>query len=507
MRLTPLLSSAAALAILVGCSAQTETTSDTSTETTTTVPFDLASLTPPTATRIDKTIEQVGRTRVDPYNWMKDENWQDVMKDPSILREDIRDYLVEENAFTKAGLEEPLQPLVDELFEEMRGRIKEDDQSLPSVDGPFAYLTKFRTGGEYPIFARKPAAETYNEEAEVEILLDGDAMGEGKAYFAFVGLGHSPDHKLVAYAYDDQGSERYDIKFRNIETGEDLPDVVTGTAGNFVWSSNSDAVYWVERDDNGRPVAVHQYKLGSDGASTEIYREADAGFFTGVGKSQSGAYIFIGVGDQVTSEYHYFKADADTPEPKLVAAREVGVEYDIEHWGDQFVITTNADGAVDKKIVTAPVDAPGRENWTDYIAHEAGTLILGVDVLKDHMIRTVRKEGLPSVIITDDRSRAGAALAHRRWREPAVCGSCHRCAGRSGDHGAPGRGGAPRAGRASRGRAFRGWRYGGGRCCASRLSRAAGARPAARGGRGCARRGDDLDPRPVSDGSQSRRPA
>ncbi|MEM7492954.1 MAG: S9 family peptidase, partial [Pseudomonadota bacterium] len=404
MRLTPLLSSAAALAILVGCSAQTETTSDTSTETTTTVPFDLASLTPPTATRIDKTIEQVGRTRVDPYNWMKDENWQDVMKDPSILREDIRDYLVEENAFTKAGLEEPLQPLVDELFEEMRGRIKEDDQSLPSVDGPFAYLTKFRTGGEYPIFARKSAAETYNEEAEVEILLDGDEMGEGKAYFAFGGLGHSPDHKLVAYAYDDQGSERYDIKFRNIETGEDLPDVVTGTAGNFVWSSNSDAVYWVERDDNGRPVAVHQYKLGSDGASTEIYREADAGFFTGVGKSQSGEYIFIGVGDQVTSEYHYFKADADTPEPKLVAAREVGVEYDIEHWGDQFVITTNADGAVDKKIVTAPVDAPGRDNWTDYIAHEAGTLILGVDVLKDHMIRTVRKEGLPSVIITDRES-------------------------------------------------------------------------------------------------------
>ncbi|MEM1036383.1 MAG: S9 family peptidase [Pseudomonadota bacterium] len=407
MRLTPLFSSAAAIALIAGCSAQTETPSDTSevtTETTTTVPFDLASLTIPTANRIDETIEQVGRTRTDPYHWMKDDNWQDVMKDPSILREDIREYLEAENAYTKAGLEEPLQPLVDELFEEMRGRIKEDDQSLPSVDGPYAYLTKFRTGGEYPIFARKPAADTYNEEAEVDILLDGDAMGEGKAYFSFGALGHSPDHKLVGYAYDDQGSERYDIKFRNIETGEDLPDVVTGTAGSFVWSENSDAIFWVERDDNGRPVAVHQYKLGGDGTSTEIYRESDAGFFTGVGKSQSGEYIFIGVGDQVTSEYHYFKADADNPEPKLVAAREVGVEYDIEHWGDRFVITTNADGAVDKKIVTAPLDAPGRENWTDYIAHEAGTLVLGVDVLKDHMIRTVRKEGLPSIIVTDRES-------------------------------------------------------------------------------------------------------
>ncbi|MEO1642623.1 MAG: S9 family peptidase, partial [Pseudomonadota bacterium] len=145
MRLTPLFSSVAALALIAGCGGQSETTSDTSTETTettTTVPFDLASLTPPTATRIDTVIEQVGRTRTDPYHWMKDDNWQDVMKDPTILRQDIRKYLEAENSYTKAGLEEPLQPLVDELFEEMRGRIKEDDQSLPSVDGPYAYLTK-----------------------------------------------------------------------------------------------------------------------------------------------------------------------------------------------------------------------------------------------------------------------------------------------------------------------------------------------------------------------------
>ena len=126
MRLIPLLSSVAAIALITGCSTDTETSTET-TETETIVPFDLASLTPPTATRIDETIEQVGRTRVDPYHWMKDDNWMDVMKDPSILREDIREYLEAEDAYTKAGLEEPLQPLVDELFEEMRGRIKEDD--------------------------------------------------------------------------------------------------------------------------------------------------------------------------------------------------------------------------------------------------------------------------------------------------------------------------------------------------------------------------------------------
>ncbi|GAB5457412.1 MAG: S9 family peptidase [Henriciella sp.] len=357
-------------------------------------------MTPPIAKRELVTIEQVMRTRVDPYNWMKDENWQEVMRDPSVLRADIREYLEAENAFTKAALEAPLEALKTELFEEMRGRIKEDDSSLPTLHGPYAYLVRYRTGGEYPIYARKPAADIYDTSAEDEILLDGDEMGKDLAYFSFGALGESPNHKLIAYAVDDQGSEIYEIRFKDLETGETLPDVVEGTAGSFVWSEASDAVFWVERDENGRPVAVHRYALGSEG-STEIYREPDPGFFTGVGKSQSGEYIFIGVGDQVTSEYHYIKADDPDPEPILIAARDVGVEYSVEHWGDKFIINTNADGAVDKKIVTAPIDNPGRENWQDLVPHNAGTLILGVDVLKDYMIRTERNDGLPRIVVRE----------------------------------------------------------------------------------------------------------
>ncbi len=404
MRITTLLTGAAAAALLSGCTMTTPPTEALDTASETVVEEDAApvaaEITPPMATRIPVTIEQVGRTRVDPYNWMKDENWQDVMQDPTVLREDIREYLEAENAYTKTVLEEPLEALKNELFEEMRGRIKEDDSSLPTVHGPYAYLFRYRTGGEYPIYARKAAEDIYDEEAEDEILLDGDAMGEGLAYFSFGALGESPNHKLIAYAVDDQGSEIYEIRFKNLETGETLPDVVEGTYGSFVWSETSDAIYWVERDENGRPVAVHRYELGGEG-STEIYRESDPGFFTGVGKSQSGEYIFIGVGDQVTSEYHYFKADDPNPQPKLIAARDVGVEYSVEHWGDKFVINTNADDAVDKKIVTAPVDNPGRENWEDLIPYEAGTLILGFDVLKDYMIRTERNQGLPRVVVRE----------------------------------------------------------------------------------------------------------
>ncbi len=403
MRLTSLLASAAATVLIAGCSTtniETEPVRADAPPINAEVEDASVTLTPPVAKRELKTIEQVGRTRVDPYNWMKDDNWQQVMQDPTVLRADIREYLEAENAFTKTKLEDPLDGLKEELFQEMRGRIKEDDSSLPSIDGPYAYLTKFRTGGEYPIIARKAAADIYNGEAEDEILLDGDAMGEGKAYFAFNDVEHSPNHKMIAYAVDEQGSEFYTIRFKNLETGETLPDVIENTYGSFVWGGNSDRIFWVERNDEGRPAAVHMYTLGGDG-STEIYREQDPGFFVGVSESQSGEYIFIGAGSHTTSEVHYFAADAETPELNMIAARETDVEYSVEHWGDQFVITTNADDSVDFKIVTAPVDAPGRENWSDLVPHNPGTLILGMDVLKDHLIRLERNDGLPRIVVRD----------------------------------------------------------------------------------------------------------
>ena len=335
MRLNSLLAGAASLALITGCAtANVETepviadSPPIAEDTTPEVEDASVTLTPPLAKREMKSIEQVGRTRIDPYNWMKDDNWQQVMQDPTVLRADIREYLEAENAFTKAKMEEPLEGLKEELFEEMRGRIKEDDSSLPSIDGPYAYLTRYRTGGEYPIIARKPAAEIYNTEAEDEILLDGDAMGEGKAYFAFNTVAHSPNHNLIAYAVDEQGSEFYTIRFKNLETGEMLEDSIEKTTGSFVWGGNSDCVFWIERDEEGRPSAVHMYKLGSEG-STEIYREADPGFFVGISESQSGDYIFIAAGSHTTSEVHYFDAKADAPELKTIAARETDVEYSV----------------------------------------------------------------------------------------------------------------------------------------------------------------------------------
>ena len=407
MRPSTLLIGAASLAIMAGCNSTANLVTD-PVIADTPPPIDQAedvsvSLTPPIAKRELETIEQVGRTRVDPYHWMKDDNWQQVMQDPTVLRADIREYLEAENAFTTTKLEEPLEGLKEELFQEMRGRIKEDDSSLPSIDGPYAYLTKYRTGGEYPIIARKPAADIYNEDAEVEILLDGDEMGKDKAYFAFNTVAQSPSHDVVAYAVDEQGSEFYTIRFKNVETGEMLPDVIENTYGSFVWGANSDRIFWIERNDEGRPAAVHMYALGGDG-SVEIYSEQDPGLFLSVSESQSGDYIFIGAGSHTTSEVHYFDATATEPELKVIAPRETDVEYSVEHWGDDFVISTNVDGSVDFKIVTAPIETPGRANWSDLVPHEPGTLILGMDALKDHLVRLERYEGLPRIVVRERES-------------------------------------------------------------------------------------------------------
>lgn len=354
---------------------------------------------PPQAKRIPVTIEQVGRLRSDPYQWMKDDHWQAVMQDPSALRSDIRAYLEAENAYTRSALEEPTQHLQAQLFSEMRGRIQEDERSLASIDGPFAYLTRYRTGGEYPIFARKPASDIYNDDAADDVLLDGDDMGAGKAYFSFGEVAHAPHHRFLAFAIDEQGSEFYDIAFKDLETGEILPDRIRDTYGDFVWGAASDRVYWIERNKEGRPSAVHMYVLGSS-KSVEVYREADPGFFLGVDISQSGQFIFIRASNHTTTEYHYFDAADPTPKLHLVAEREPGIEYSVEHWGDRFVILTNRDASVDFKLVTAPVSDPSVGNWHDLVPHSPGTLILDMAPLRDHLIRLERHEGLPRLIIT-----------------------------------------------------------------------------------------------------------
>lgn len=362
--------------------------------------------TPPIAKRDLKTIEQVGRTRVDPYNWMKDENWQMVMRDPSELRSDIREYLEAENAYTKASLESPHEDLCKTLVAEMRGRIKEDDSSVPSIDGPYAYYSRYRTGEEYPVFARRDASAAYDETAEETILFDGAAEGKDKAYFDIGDISHSPDHKLLAYSIDEQGSEYGTIRVRDIATGEDKGVLIETSTGAVVWTKDASAFYWVNRNENGRTDKVYRHALDSH-EDTLIYEEADEGFFVGVSESQSGDIIFITANDHTTSEYHWIGADeTDSTVLTCIAKRERGHEYSVVHHDDAFFIQTNLDDAVDFKIMRAELSGTNTSGWTEIVPHRPGALILGLHSLKDHLVRLERVDGLPEIII---RNRSNGA--------------------------------------------------------------------------------------------------
>lgn len=343
----------------------------------------------------------------DPYDWLRADNWQEVMRKPETLAADIRVHLEAENAYAKIALE-PLQPLKETLVKEMRGRIKEDDASVPAPDGAFVYGTRYRDGGQHPLFVRTPRNSDVDG-GEETILLDGDALAEGKAYFRFGGASHSDDHTLMAWSADDKGSEKYTLRIRDLSTGDDLPDMIEETSGGGVWSADGQSVFYTLLDDNHRPSKVFRHRLGTDPAADElIYEEKDSGFFVGIGRTQSGRFLVIDCHDHQTSEV--WLLDLQAPDAALfcVSKREVGHEYSVEDQGDTLIILTNADGAEDFKIVTAPLSAPGRDTWTDLVAHEPGRLILSHMAFESWLIWLERANGLPRLCYRNSEGAVNA---------------------------------------------------------------------------------------------------
>ncbi|RJG45919.1 S9 family peptidase [Mesorhizobium sp. DCY119] len=340
-----------------------------------------------------------GVTRTDEFAWLRAENWQEVFREPSTLDPAIRDHLNAENAYQSALMEDTVE-LQKRLFQEMKGRIKEDDSSVPMKDGPFAYGSSFKIGGEQPRYFRTP-----RDGGAEEIILDGDAEAEGKPYFRIGGVDHSSDHKRLLWAYDDKGSEFFTLHVRELSDGKDISDQVTDTGGSGVWNASDDGFFYTRLDQNHRPSKIFFHALGDDPANDRlVFEETDPGFFMNVGGSRRNDWIFIGINDHETSEYRLLSMADPHAEPQLVAARETGLQYDLEEGGDIFFILTNADGAKDFKIMTAPVTAPGRANWKELVPHEPGRLILSVLGYQDFMVRLERKEGLPRIVVHDRKT-------------------------------------------------------------------------------------------------------
>ncbi|EAU43327.1 Esterase/lipase/thioesterase, active site:Prolyl oligopeptidase:Prolyl oligopeptidase serine protease [Fulvimarina pelagi HTCC2506] len=352
---------------------------------------------PPTAERLIERDTRHGIARSDEYAWLRAANWQDVFKDTSVLDPSIRIHLEAENAYAEEVMGDTKE-LREALIAEMRGRIKEDDSSVPAPDGDFSYGVAYEAGAEYPRFVRyRRGAET---SSEPHILVDGPSEAADRSYFSMGGVTHSPDHTTLAWSYDDKGSEYYLLAIRDAESGANTGTVIQDTSGAAAWASNSRGFFYTRLDKNHRPSKVFYHALGSDPDEDRlIYEETDSGFFMGVGKSQSGRLVLIDIHDHETSECWMIPASNPAAEPRLIAERETGIEYDVDEGEDCLYIRTNADGARDFKIVTTPMDKPERSAWVDVVPHEEGRLIISHMALKRHLVWLERRDGLPRIVV------------------------------------------------------------------------------------------------------------
>lgn len=357
------------------------------------------SLTAPVAAKIPHRVEQLGRVRIDDYAWMKDDNWQQVLRDPKALRADVRTHLDAENAFTKAVLADT-EALQAQMFAEMKGRVKEDDSSVPSPDGPWEYYSRYAIGAEHPIHARRPKGQADSE----QILLDEDALAKGKAFFQVGAASHSPDHALYAWAADEQGSEYYQIRVKDLATGQEVGSAIESAYGDFTFSPDSQWIFWIWRDENARPAKIFR-RAARGGDDSLVYEEPDDGMFLGVGVASDDSHILIHVGNQETTEILLIPAGDPTAAPVVAEPRRVGVKYSLDHWTDRWVIRTNDDGAVDFKLSVSEAAVPAKATWRDWIAHTPGHYVTGFAAFAGHLVRAERVNALDRLVVM---TRGGA---------------------------------------------------------------------------------------------------
>lgn len=346
-------------------------------------------ISPPIAATRPHTFTAHGVTIEDPWAWLKDANY------PDISDKDVLAYLEAENAYFEQAIA-PHRPLVDRLYEEMKARIKEDESSVPQKDGDWLYWTAFETGGEYRKWWRRPVGAPDDGSAD-ELLLDETALAAGKEYFRLGAFAVSNDGMKLAYAIDDNGSERFTIHVKDLATGALLPDTIPGMLSDIVWTADDSAFLYGLANKEWRTDNARLHRLGNDPAEdVELYHEDDEGYRVAVAETSDRRWIVIATGDHVTSEVRLLPADNPLAEPIMVAPRQSGREYDVDTHGDTLFIHTND---VDPmwRLVTAPISAPGE--WTELIGPSRHFYMTGVECYRDFFVVEGREDGLDQVAI------------------------------------------------------------------------------------------------------------
>lgn len=340
---------------------------------------------PPKAKIIPKILEKHGHSRTDNYYWLNER------ENPEVI-----DYLNQENDYYQKSTAHT-KDFQNSLFEEMKARIKEDDESVPYFYNGYYYITRFEKGKDYPIHSRKKGSL----EAPEEIMFDCNEMAKGHAYFNLAGLSVSEDNIWVSFGVDTVSRRQYTIQIKNLQTGEILPVKIENTTGGATWAGDNQTLFYSRKDEQTlRPDKIYKHKLGTSPDKDElVFFEKDETFDVSVYKSKSKKYIIINSNSTMTTEYRMVLSV--TPDAKFTVfqKRTRGLEYSMSHFGDHFYIVTNKDKATNFKLMKTPENATGKENWVDVIPHREDVLLEDIDIFKDYLVVTERYNGLNQIRI------------------------------------------------------------------------------------------------------------
>jgi len=333
----------------------------------------------PIAPKKPHTHEIHNHKREDPYFWLRER------ENPEVIQ-----YLKEENTYTHAALA-PTASLQEELFEEMKGRIKPDDTSVPYLLKDYWYYSRFETGKEYLIYCRKKGSL----EAEEEIILDTNVLAEGKVYCRVANIAVHPDQQRMAYAVDFMGRRIYEVFLLDLQTGALLPDRIPEVTANMTWGEDGEHLYYTRQDQETlRPHQIYQHKLGTEAdADVLLYEEKDDTFRAGISKSKSKQFLFIVSSSTLSSEVRFAPADQPYSDWKILEPRETEHEYSVDHFGDYFYLLTNHE-ARNFRLMRTPVHKTGLSNWEDVIPHRDDVLLEDVELFQHYLVLDERTGGL-----------------------------------------------------------------------------------------------------------------
>ncbi len=355
----------------------------------------------PVAKKVKKVLEIHDDQRIDNYSWMRLSDEQKEAEQADQQTQDVLDYLHAENDYRKHVMK-PTEKLQKTIYDEIIGRIKQDDSSVPITENGYTYYTRFEKGQDYPYYCREKA----ENKAREEVMLDVPTMAEGYAYYAIGGRSVSENNKILAYAVDTVSRREYTLYFKNLETGKILSDKIENTTGGITWANDNQTIFYVKKDPQTlRAFQIFKHRLGTDTSDDElVYEETDETFSCWISKTKSRQYLMIGTSQTLSTEYRFLDANSPDGKWQVVHQREKNLEYFVDHYKDDFYIITN-DQAKNFRLMKTPVDRPQKSNWTELIPHREDVLLEDIEIFKSHLVVNERHNGLSRLrIMTFDNN-------------------------------------------------------------------------------------------------------